>query len=620
MFKIFSQLWLVVAVSVVLVACGTDTAPELDTTEVKQTETERLNAWLEEQYEEELMQSPIGLTFQGRKERYGEIDDMSEAAEDEQLAWKANSVEMMKTMFDYEALTDDAKLSYDLWAYQLKGMEVSREWRRHTYIYHQMTGWHSYLPTILMGFHEVQNKSDLEALVSRIGESGRAINQLTERVKAAAADGIRPPRFAYEIVREQSTEIITGEPFTESDTDSPLWANVQEKAAALVESGALTQEESDSILVDAQAALLEKLGPAYQGIVAFLTDDMENTTELALGVMALPDGEAAYNAMLWQNTTTDMTADEIHELGLSEVARIRAEMEAIKDKVEFEGTLPEFFAFLRDSKDDERFFFPNTDEGRKGYIDQATAKIDNIESQLTDYFGILPKADLIVKRVEAFREQPGAPQHYFPPTPDGSRPGIYYAHLADMKAMPINELEVIAYHEGLPGHHMQIAIAQELEGIPTFRTQAGFTAYIEGWALYTEKLATEIPGTYENPYSDFGRLGSEIWRAIRLVVDTGMHAKGWSQQQAVDFFAENSAAPLAQIEAEVRRYLVIPGQATSYKVGMIDIQRLRKLATDELGDKFDIRTFHDVVLGGGALPLGLLDRRVKQYIEEAKAS
>ena len=219
-----------------------------------------------------------------------------------------------------------------------------------------------------------------------------------------------------------------------------------------------------------------------------------------------------------------------------------------------------------------------------------------------------------MKRVESFREQDGAPQHYYPGTPDGSRSGVYYAHLSDMKAMPINELEVIAYHEGLPGHHMQISIAQELKGMPTFRTQANSTAYTEGWALYSEALAREMPGTFSNVYSDFGRLGSEIWRAIRLVVDTGMHHKGWSQQQAVDYFSSNSPAPLAAIEAEIRRYLVIPGQATTYKIGMIRIQQLRQRAEKELGDKFDIKAFHDTVLDGGALPMSMLERKVKAWI------
>jgi uncharacterized protein (DUF885 family) len=224
-----------------------------------------------------------------------------------------------------------------------------------------------------------------------------------------------------------------------------------------------------------------------------------------------------------------------------------------------------------------------------------------------------------VKRVEAFREQPGAAQHYYPGTPDGSRPGVYYAHLVDMNSMPKTELEVIAYHEGLPGHHMQISIAQELTGVPTFRTQAFDTAYAEGWGLYSEWLAKEMPGTYQTPYSEYGRLMSEMWRAIRLVVDTGMHAKGWTEQQAVDYFRANSSVPDAAIKSEIQRYLVMPGQATAYKVGMIKIQQLRKKAETELGANFDIRGFHDTILGGGAMPMDLLERRVDRWIASKKA-
>ena len=312
-----------------------------------------------------------------------------------------------------------------------------------------------------------------------------------------------------------------------------------------------------------------------------------------------------------------MTADEIHQVGLDEVERLRGEMIALKDRVEFDGDLDAFFAFLNE---DKQFRFPNTDEGRQMYIAEATAAIDTIKTSLPDYFGRLPKADLVVKRVEAFREQDGAAQHYFPGTPDGSRPGTYYAHLSDMDAMPIPELEVIAYHEGIPGHHMQISIAQELDSVPTFRTQAGFTAYTEGWALYSEWLAKEMPGTYEDPYSEFGQLSSEIWRAIRLVVDTGMHAKGWTEQEAVEYFDNNSPVPLTSIKSEIQRYLVIPGQATSYKIGMLKIQELRREAEAELGEDFDIKGFHDTVLGGGALPLELLERRVNAWVTSQKTA
>jgi uncharacterized protein (DUF885 family) len=292
-------------------------------------------------------------------------------------------------------------------------------------------------------------------------------------------------------------------------------------------------------------------------------------------------------------------------------------MLAIMDEVEFQGDLQAFFEEVRKG---EWNYYPDTDEGRQAYIDDATLAIDNLKSLLPDYFGLLPKADLVVKRVEAFRERDGAAQHYYPGTPDGSRPGTYYAHLSDMNAMPKNQLEVIAYHEGLPGHHMQISIAQELEGVPQFQTQLGFTAYVEGWALYSEQLASEMPGTYTDAYQQFGRLSSEIWRAIRLVVDTGLHAKGWTEQETIDYFMANSPEPYESIRSEVRRYIVMPGQATTYKIGMLKMLELRSKAIEELGDDFDIRAFHDTVLAAGALPLDFLERRVIQWIESVKAT
>ena len=378
----------------------------------------------------------------------------------------------------------------------------------------------------------------------------------------------------------------------------------------------MDQQSADELLQEVQAALIKSVQPAYENLINFYSADIVNTSEIAQGVHALPKGDAFYRYRLSSMTTTDMSSEEVHQLGLDEVRRIRNEMESLKRKSGFTGSLQEFFAFVRDNKDDPRFYYNNDDEGRLAYIRDASAAIENIKAELPNYFGLLPKADLQVKRVESFREQDGAPQHYYPGTPDGSRPGIYYAHLSDMKAMPKNELEVIAYHEGLPGHHMQISIAQELKGIPTFRTQARFTAYTEGWALYSEALAKEMPNTFSTHYSDFGRLSSEIWRAIRLVVDTGLHYKGWSQQQAVDYFSDNSPIPATTVKAEVRRYLVLPAQATSYKVGMLDIQRLRKHAKTKLGEKFDIRAFHDIILGGGALPLRLLDRKVNAWITD----
>jgi uncharacterized protein (DUF885 family) len=587
-------------------------APAAAADQSAQSESERLSAWFEERYEEQLQFSPSTLTFIGRKDRYDELDDQSEAAADEQLEWQRKTVETMEREFDYEALTPDAQISYDIWKYQYEDALVRNEFRGNQYMFTQFFGPQAFIPTFLSNFHRVDGPSDMEAYIKRLSEAARLLHQLIDRSEKYAGNGVRPPRFAYEGVVQQARAVITGVPFTEGE-DSALWSDANRKIDSLVEAGKITDEEADAYRESARTALVDDYQVVYERLIAWVESDIKNTGEEPSGVSSLPNGEAYYNALLGSFTTTNMTADEIHELGLSEVTRIRGEAEAIKREVGFEGDLQEFFAFVRD---DPQFYKSNTDEGRQAFMDEVDQKLAFINERLPEYFGVLPKADLVVKRVEPYREEDGGAQHYAPGTPDGSRPGIYYMHLSDMNAMPLPQLEVVAYHEGNPGHHMQNSIALELESVPTFRTQANFGAYGEGWGLYSELLALEM-GAYEDPFSNFGRLSSEMWRALRLVVDTGLHSKGWSEQEAIDFMMQNSAEPLPSVQSEVRRYLVLPGQATSYKVGMIKIQQLRTRAEEALGDRFDIRAFHDTVLTGGAMPLKLLERRVDHWIEEA---
>ncbi|MDO8906899.1 MAG: DUF885 domain-containing protein [Pseudohongiella sp.] len=619
----------VIAVFVLLVtltACGEPTAPAIqtrspeapDTSVVSaQTESQRLNSWFDAKYEEQLQFSPIALTFLGRKDRQAEIDDFSAEAEDRQLEWMRASVEEMEREFDYDSLDSETKTSWDIWKYQYDQAARGVEFRYSGLTFEQMNGAQGFLPTFLISFHTVETVADFEAYISRLAESARALDQLVERAIESANRGVITPGFALDGVIEQSRNVVTGAPFTDGD-DSALWMDAKTDLAALVEDSQLEQSQADLLLSQTEDALVTYVGPAFERVIAWAESEKSKVPEVSTGLLSQPNGEAYYNYLLSVQTTTDLTADEIHEMGLADVARLRAEMEAVKDLTGFGGSLQEFFVMLRETPNDERFYYPNTDEGRQAYIDDATAAINNIKAVLPDYFATLPKADLVVRRVEPFREQDGAAQHYYPGTPDGSRPGVYYAHLSDMNAMPKSEMEVIAYHEGLPGHHMQISIAQELQGIPQFRTQAGFTAYSEGWGLYSEYLASEMPGTYADPYSQYGRLMSEMWRAVRLVVDTGLHAQGWTEQQAIDYFAQNSSVPLAAITSEIQRYIVMPGQATSYKIGMNKFLELRARAREELGDAFDIREFHDTVLLGGAMPLALLERRVDQWISEGR--
>jgi uncharacterized protein (DUF885 family) len=613
-------LTLALLASTSLIACGKKeaAAPAVEVSapsaEEIAAESDRINRWFDAKYEEQLDFSPIQRTFLGEKKDYDKIDDLSEAGEDAQLEWARAAAAELKSTFDYDKLSAEAKTSYDVWLYQLTRAEEAAKFRRSQYVFTQMQGPQAFLPQFLIAFHKVEDASDIDAYIARIGGVARGIDQLLDRAKTNAAGGVRPPRFAYDGVIAQSKNVIAGAPFG-AGADSPVFADVKTEIKALLDAGKIDAAKAEGLENAAKTALVEKLGPSYSALVAWFESDRANADEVATGVGKLPNGAAFYTERLAASTTTDITAEEIHAFGLSEVARIHGEMEKIKTAVGFDGSLQDFFKFMRE---DDRFFFPDTDEGRQGYIDEATARLDFIKGRLPDYFGLLPKADLVVKRVEPFREQKGAAQHYFPGTPDGTRPGVYYAHLSDMRAMPKHQLEVIAYHEGNPGHHMQISIAQELTGVPRFRTQAGFTAYAEGWGLYSEKLAKEM-GAYEDPYADFGRLSTELWRAIRLVIDSGVHSKGWTEAEAVDYFIANSPSAEGAIRSEVQRYIVWPGQATAYKVGMRKIEELRAKAQAELGDKFDIRGFHDAVLGGGALPLSVLERRVEEWIASKKA-
>lgn len=602
--RVLCSIWMLC----LLVACSQQPADPQNTQQL--SESERLNAWFDARFEELLDRFPMTQTQIGRKDNYDRIDDMSEAAEDELFDWNGRVVDEMRSTFDYDLLTPEAQTSWDLWVYQYELEAANRPFRRRNYLFHQMGGVHTGLPQFLITTHRVDVESDMDAWIARVEGVARAMRQTLERARAASNEGVHAPRFAYESVIEQSAALISGAPFDAVEDSSPLWADANAKIDALEEAELIGPDAADALRLRARAALVEHFEPAWQALIDWAQSELPLAAEQAEGVWSLPQGEAYYEQRLAAMTTTDMTAEEIHELGLSEVARIRGEMQALRERVGFQGTLQEFFAFIRD---DPRFIYPTNDEGRNAYLDAARSHLGRIDERLPEFFGLLPKAELEVRRVEAFRERPGQAQHYQRGAPDGSRPGIFYAHLIDMSSMPIPELESIAYHEGLPGHHMQISIAQELTGLPLFRTLAGFTAYIEGWGLYAESLAAEMGG-YEDPYSDFGRLSSEIWRAIRLVVDTGLHAKGWSQEQAVQYFLDNSAISEGQVRAEVQRYLVMPGQATAYKIGMLKIQELRARAEAVLGERFDIREFHDTVLGGGALPLTVLEARVDAWI------
>lgn len=575
--------------------------------EIIARESQRFLVWLDTEYAEELDFSPLNKTRQGDKSAHGQLDDVSEAALDEQLQWRRDSIAEMRSSFDREQLDMQGQLSWDLWEYILADAESSAPFRRHRFIFGR-NGPQSTLANSLINYQDVQTESDMNDYISRLNQSQRYLLQYLERAKLALADGIRAPHFDYQQAISEARRVTTGAPFDEQQ-DSALWVDITAKISKLLTTEEIDATTAATLTRQSRTALLSSFKPALDEIVDWLEADFANVSDVAKGAWSLPDGAAYYKARLASMTTLPLSAGEIHATGIAEVARIQAEMEQIKQQVQFEGSLQDFFTSMRE---EDQFYFPSTDEGRNSYLNLADEVLAAMSEKLPDYFGILPQAGLQVRRVEAFRETAGGAAHYARGTKDGSRPGTFYAHLIDMRAASIFRLENLAYHEGVPGHHLQISIQQELENIPRFRTAKGYTAFSEGWGLYAEYLGKEM-GFYNDPYAEFGRLSGEIWRAVRLVVDTGIHAMEWTQEQAVEYALQNSARPEPSVRSEIRRYFNNPAQATAYKIGMLKIQEVRARAELMLLDDFDIRAFHDTVLGSGQLPMTTLEAVVEQW-------
>jgi uncharacterized protein (DUF885 family) len=350
--------------------------------------------------------------------------------------------------------------------------------------------------------------------------------------------------------------------------------------------------------------------PAWRQLHRFLSDRYVPGARETIGLSAVPDGEAWYAFAVRQYTTTGMAPSEIHALGLREVARIRAAMDSIIRQTGFTGSFADFIQFLRT---DPRFFFTDTASLLREYRDIAK----RIDPGLIRLFGRLPRTPYGVIAVPPYSERNVTTAYYMPGSPEAGRPGYFYANTYDLKARPKWEMEALTVHEAVPGHHLQIALAQELENVPEFRNHLGFTAFVEGWGLYSESLGHDL-GLYTDPYSRFGALTYDMWRAVRLVLDTGLHSMGWSRQQAIDYFAANSSKPLHDITVEVDRYISWPGQALAYKIGQLKIRELRDHAQRELGNAFDVREFHDEVLGAGAIPLNILDARIRAWVTREK--
>lgn len=619
----FTLLPLALALATTLAACSRDEAPVdqpgPSAAEAAETVSQAVadsavaaafRTFLEENYAVDMARYPYTASSRGIKLNHDQWNSVAE--EFQQETREINEARLQQlAQFDRAALSPADQLSYDLYQLDLERRIASDEFRHHKFVIHQFRGPHTQAASNLVNIHRVNDLADAEAYVGRLNAIGSWFDQVIEQMEIRSKKDLLLADWQYPQMLESARNVISGVPFAAEGEDSTLWADFQSKVAALE----IDAETRDRLLAEARQALVEVMEPAYERLIAAIAEQSEQAVE-ADGVWKFANGDAFYAERLRWFTTTDLSAEEIHNIGLQEVERIHGAMRAVMEAVEFEGDLSAFFEFMRT---DPQFYYPNTDAGRAAYLADATAAIDAMRLRLPEQFGLLPKAEMIVQRVESFRERSAGKAFYNAPPADGSRPGIYYANLYDMSSMPTYQLEALAYHEGAPGHHMQRAIAIELDGLPEFQRYASFTAYTEGWALYAEELGKDME-MYSDEWSDFGRLAMELWRACRLVVDTGLHSKRWTREQAIDYLVENTPNSRTDATKAIERYIAMPGQATAYLIGKLKIMELRERARTELGEQFDVRAFHDEVLKHGPVPLSILEDNIDRMIAETLAA
>ena len=590
--------------SVIIVSACSQSSQQYSANEIKEA-SDKANAFFEKSFIQMLDRSPMFQTQLGIKKDYDKWDDQSEAFLQYDLEIAKAELKYLQDSINYDALDHQTSISYKLFKLNLENDINGFKYRHYNYPVNQMFGWHTEVPSLLINMHTISKVKEANDYIVRIKNVPHLFSQVIEGLKIRENEGIVPPQFVFPWAVEAAQNIIKGKPFDNGEP-SALLADFTKK----IKSIGVPENEKDSLINACAIALKDSLQPAYDKLIAFLKDQEKRATT-DHGVWKFPDGENFYNFELKNTTTTDLTADEIFNIGKQEVERIHDEMKNIMAKVGFKGSLEEFFKFM---KTDDQFYFPNTDKGKQEYLDSATAIIKNMETRLDEIFITKPKAPLEVKRVEVFREKSAGRAFYESASLDGSRPGRYYVNLYNTRNMPKYDMEALAYHEGLPGHHMDRSISQELDNIPQFRKYGMYTAYVEGWGLYSEYLPKEM-GMYQNPYADFGRLSMELFRSCRLVVDCGIHTKKWSRQDGIDYYIKNTPFSERECVRMVERHIVMPSQATAYKIGMLKILELRKKAKEKLGNKFDIKEFHDVVLTSGAVPLNVLEDLVDDWID-----
>jgi uncharacterized protein (DUF885 family) len=558
-------------------------------------EGKRFHTLLDEEWDWDLREFPTFATLVGDPRYDDKLEDMSVAAIERRKAHARDKLKRLEKI-DRARLSADDQLNYDLYLRDAKLDVEGQRFPDELLVLTQLGGVHAELADLA---HEIprRNPQDLDHFLARLDAYPKLVEQHLALLRKGLERGITPPQVTLTHVGE-----LIANQLVENPEKSPIY---QLAFAQLPES--IPAAERARLQAAAKQAIAEKVVVRLRAFHKFVVEEYVPRARKSLGISALPDGAAWYAYLARRSTTTELSPELIHQIGLDEVARIHGEMERVMRATGWKGSMEAFFQYLRT---DPRFFFSEKDALLTAYRDIAK----RIDPELPRLFGMLPRLTYGVRPVPAHEEKTQTTAYYNRGSAEAGRAGWFYANTYDLKARPRWEMEALTLHEAVPGHHLQIALAQELGTLPKFRRFGGYTAFVEGWGLYAESLGAEL-GMLQDPYAKFGQLTYEMWRAVRLVVDTGIHAKGWSREQAIDFFRKNAAKTPHDIEVEVDRYIVWPGQALAYKIGQLKIRELRTLAEKKLGPRFDVRSFHDVVLGGGALPLDVLEARVKAWID-----
>lgn len=540
-----------------------------------------------------------GLGIRGHNAK---LDDRSQAAIDAQFASMRDNLATLHK-YDRQAMTAAEQLNYDILDTFLV-QETSREqWRYHSYPVNQLKGVQSELPRFMTALHRLQDKTDVEHYISRLGQFKQVFADVVTDLSIRRDKGVVPPQFVIDKVLTEITN-FTAVPVEQH----MLYTHLVKTMSALTDIDASEQKRLED---EAKQAIADSVYPGYQQLAVALQSLRSVATDDA-GVWKLPDGDNYYRFLLKEQTTTDLTAAQIHQLGVAEVRRIQQQMLQLLHAQGLQGD--DAVALLKTVVDNPTFLFEDSTSGREQILVGYRKILADADALLSPAFHLRPKAAIEVRRVPEFAEKTAEVAYYGMPAMDGSRPGLLFANLYNIKATPNFVMKTLAVHEGIPGHHFQQAIQQELTGLPTFRNVLPFTGFTEGWALYAERLMAELGFYAHDPYGDIGRLRAELYRATRLVTDTGIHYKRWTRQEAIAYMTANSGLIASEVEAEVDRYIVNPAQACAYKVGQLEILALRDKAKQALGSRFNLSDFHDVVLKNGAMPLSLLAKQVDQYI------